>query len=44
MINNNKIEKLDLFLEVVIVDWEFNGLNIGKVFLGDDVILFVKIN
>jgi len=44
VINNNKIEKLDLPSEAVIADREFNGLNIGKALLGDDAILSVKID
>ncbi|NEQ41842.1 MAG: hypothetical protein F6K40_38950 [Okeania sp. SIO3I5] len=44
LINNSKIEKLDLPPEAVIADREFNGLNIGKALLGDDAILSVKID
>ncbi|MGD1702022.1 DUF6816 family protein [Dapis sp. BLCC M229] len=44
VINNSKIEKLDLPPEAVIADREFNGLNIGKELLGDDAILSVKID
>ena len=44
VINNSKIEKLDLPPEAVIADREFNGLNIGKAFLGDDAILSVEID
>jgi len=44
VINNSKIEKLDLPPEAVIADREFNGLNIGKALLGDDAILSVNID
>ena len=44
VINNRKVEKLDLPPEAVIADREFNGLNIGKALLGNDAILSVKID